>query len=123
MGNMSYCFKRILISNNSLRQQWRHHYKIVMFCAIPIFVLVCILSVCAGSIRVEGTEERVTEAAIYEPVRICRGDSLWSIARANLEHPTNERIQEYIKEIISLNNMSSTSIHEGNYILIPRYNK
>lgn len=73
MGNMSYCFKRILISNNSLRQQWRHHYKIVMFCAIPIFVLVCILSVCAGSIRVEGTEERVTEAAIYEPVRICRG--------------------------------------------------
>lgn len=122
MGNIPYCFKQIL-SNSSLRQQWRHHNKVVMFFAISIFILVCTLSVCSGSIRLEGTEGRVAEAVIYEPVLICQGDSLWSIARANLEQPTNAKIQEYIKEIISLNNMSSTSIHEGNYILIPRYNK
>lgn len=122
MGNMPYCFKQVL-SNSSFRQRWCNHYKVVMSCAIPVLILVCALSVYAGSIRVEGTEERVTEAAVYEPVLICRGDSLWSIAKANLEHPTNAKIQEYVKEIISLNNMSSTSIHEGNYILIPRYNR
>lgn len=69
----------------------------------------------------ESRGDKVDDVIAYESVLICRGDTLWSIAKERLEEPTNAEIQNYIDEIVSINNMSSSQIHTGNYILIPRY--
>lgn len=99
----------ILILNNT-----------VFYIAVPLIILTCMI-LFFTDIHAESTGKRVDDVVRYESVLICRGDSLWSIARANLDHPTNTEIQSYVDEIISLNKLTCTKIHSGNYILIPKY--
>lgn len=94
--------------------------KTVFYIAIPLIILTCTI-LFFTNIHAESTDKRVDDVVRYESVLICRGDSLWSIARANLDHPTNTEIQSYVDEIISLNKLTCTKIHTGNYILIPKY--
>lgn len=94
--------------------------KTVFYIAVPLIILTCII-LFFTNIRAESTDKRVDDVVKYESVLICRGDSLWSIARANLNHPTNTEIRAYVDEIVSLNKLTCTKIHTGNYILIPKY--
>lgn len=57
---------------------------------------------------------------LVESVRIGKGDSLWSIAS---EYYTEEcgGMKRYINEIKRTNHLSSDTIHEGNYLLVPYY--
>lgn len=94
-------------------------------CFTGVFILFLVLTACAiffcAKIHAEGKNERVDEVVSYQSVLVCRGNSLWSIAKEHLDEPTNAEIQAYVEEIISLNNLSSGHIHTGNYILIPTY--
>lgn len=56
----------------------------------------------------------------YTSIEIQSGDSLWSIAS---EHMTEEygSVQEYMKEIKSLNGLRSDEIHAGKFLVIPYY--
>lgn len=94
--------------------------KMVFYIAVPLIILTCVI-LFFTNIRAESIDRRVDDVVKYESVLICRGDSLWSIARANLDHPTNTEIRSYVDEIISLNKLTCTKIHTGNYILIPKY--
>lgn len=93
-----------------------------IICIITAFFL---LVACAGSlctqIHAENAGNRVDDVVSYESVLVCQGSSLWSIAKEQLENPTNAEIQSYVQEIISLNNLVSTDIHAGNYIIVPKY--
>lgn len=57
---------------------------------------------------------------LVESVRINKGDSLWSIAS---EYYTEEcgGMKQYINEIKRTNHLSSDTIHEGNFLLVPYY--
>ena len=56
----------------------------------------------------------------YKSVMIEAGDSLWSIAEEyKTEHYANT--QEYIDELVDLNNLSSETIHAGQYLMIIYY--
>lgn len=94
--------------------------KTVFYIAVPLITLTCAI-LFFTNIRAESTTKRIDDVVRYESVLICRGDSLWSIARANLNHPTNTEIRAYVDEIVSLNKLTCTKIHTGNYILVPRY--
>ncbi len=95
--------------------------KMVLLWVFPVFILMgCVCLNKQGS-EAESRSNRVDDVISYESVLICRGDTLWSIARENLSNATNAEIQDYVEEIISLNRLSTTSIHTGNYILIPKY--
>ena len=60
------------------------------------------------------------EATSYESIQIHDGDTLWSLAK---EYNTSElSINDYVKEIKELNNLSSDYINDGNYLIIPVYN-
>lgn len=85
-----------------------------------ILILVSAMFVLSG-INAEGAEESVDEVIGYESVLICHGDSVWSIAEANMKDPTNAQIRAYVDEIVSLNDITSSRIDAGNYILLPKY--
>ena len=53
-------------------------------------------------------------------ILIQKGDSLWSIAGEYITDEYSDR-NEYIKEIMECNGLSSDIIHEDQYILIPYY--
>ena len=62
----------------------------------------------------------------YKVVEVQEGDSLWSIARENLEEKSNNYgftdIYQYIHEIKKCNNMKSNQINTGCYLMVPYYN-
>lgn len=105
-------------------------YRIRVFTVFPdlrkgYILLVAFLLVSAifflSGICAKGAEERTDEVIGYESVLVCHGDSVWSIAKANMEDPTNAQIKAYVDEIVSLNDITSSRIHAGKYILVPKY--
>ncbi len=85
-----------------------------------ILLLVSAMFVLSG-ISAEGAEEGVDEVIGYESVLISHGDSVWAIAEANMKDPTNAQIRAYVDEIVSLNDITSSRIDAGNYILLPKH--
>lgn len=56
----------------------------------------------------------------YKVIRIERGDSLWSIAKENM-NPGFDDIYDYIHEVRRCNQLSTDQITAGNYLMIPYY--
>ena len=52
----------------------------------------------------------------YESIRINGGDSLWRIAQ---EYRGVEATDDFVEELMTLNNLSSDRIQSGSYILVP----
>ena len=66
----------------------------------------------------EATLDR--EYKYYTSIQIQDGDSLWSIAEQyKTEH--YESTQDYINELIILNDLTSETIHEGQYLMVAYY--
>lgn len=98
-----------------------HYGKLFFSIALPALILICCMSF-GKSTDAESRGDKVDDVVAYESVLICKGDTLWSIAEANLDHPTNAEIRDYVEEIASINRISTKTIHTGNYILVPKYN-
>ena len=98
----------------------------------PFFItgavlIISLLSVCFflyfGD-RVVKAQESANDIQ-YKVVEIKDGDSLWSIAKENMDN-TNDygfiNIYQYIHEIKRCNNMKSNQVNAGCYLMVPYYN-
>lgn len=56
----------------------------------------------------------------YRIIEIQKGDSLWSIAKENMNPGFND-IFDYIREVKRCNQLDSDKITAGNYLMIPYY--
>ena len=56
----------------------------------------------------------------YKVVEINYGDTLWSIAKNNM-NPGYTSIKDYISDIKECNQMSSDKLNTGGYLKIPYY--
>ena len=98
----------------------------------PFFItgavlIISLLSVCFflyfGD-RVVKAQESANDIQ-YKVVEIKDGDSLWSIAKENMDNTNDSgfiNIYQYIHEIKRCNNMKSNQVHAGCYLMVPYYN-
>ena len=98
----------------------------------PFFItgavlIISLLSVCFflyfGD-RVVKAQESANDIQ-YKVVEIKNGDSLWSIAKENMDNTNDSgfiNIYQYIHEIKRCNNMKSNQINAGCYLMVPYYN-
>ena len=98
----------------------------------PFFItgavlIISLLSVCFflyfGDSVVEAQEP--TTDIQYKVVEIKDGDSLWSIAKENMDNTNDSgfiNIYQYIHEIKRCNNMKSNQVNAGCYLMVPYYN-
>lgn len=98
----------------------------------PFFItgavlIISLLSVCFflyfGD-RVVKAQESANDIQ-YKVVEIKNGDSLWSIAKENIDNTNDSgfiNIYQYIHEIKRCNNMKSNQINAGCYLMVPYYN-
>ena len=98
----------------------------------PFFItgavlIISLLSVCFflyfGD-RVVKAQESANDIQ-YKVVKIKNGDSLWSIAKENMDNTNDSgfiNIYQYIHEIKRCNNMKSNQINAGCYLMVPYYN-
>jgi LysM repeat protein len=62
-------------------------------------------------------EPRIKQVISLE---IQKGDTLWSIAKEHITDDYNS-IDDYIQEIKASNGLTSDTIHEGAYLIVPYY--
>ena len=98
----------------------------------PFFItgavlIISLLSVCFflyfGD-RVVKAQESANDIQ-YKVVEIKNGDSLWSIAKENMDNTNDSgfiNIYQYIHEIKRCNNMKSNQINACCYLMVPYYN-
>lgn len=89
----------------------------VMFCSIIAVIMIC--SVMFGTINTQAAPAETTNK-YYTSIQIESGDTLWAIAD---EYITDEYsdMNEYIREVCSINHISEDEIHAGQYIVVPYY--
>lgn len=98
----------------------------------PFFItgavlIISLLSVCFFLYfedRVVKAQESANDIQ-YKVVEIKNGDSLWSIAKENMDNTNDSgfiNIYQYIHEIKRCNNMKSNQINAGCYLMVPYYN-
>ena len=98
----------------------------------PFFItgavlIISLLSVCFflyfGD-RVVKAQESANDIQ-YKVVEIKDGESLWSIAKENMDNTNDSgfiNIYQYIHEIKRCNNMKSNQVNAGCYLMVPYYN-
>ena len=98
----------------------------------PFFItgavlIISLLSVCFflyfGDMVVKAQES--ANDIQYKVVEIKDGDSLWSIAKENMDNTNDSgfiNIYQYIHEIKRCNNMKSNQVNAGCYLMVPYYN-
>lgn len=83
---------------------------------------VAVLSAFAVSISSQASElEHTAEQKYYKSIEIAKGDTLWSIAKENMDKAHYHNVSEYVKEVKTMNAIKSDSIVAGSYIIIPYY--
>ncbi len=86
-----------------------------------VIVMLGIILLCTFLLNTMVTAKHTNAAArdtytTYQSIRISSGDSLWSIAQ---EYRGVEDTQEFVEDLMVLNNLSSDRINSGSYILVP----
>lgn len=90
--------------------------KVSFFASIIIFLCFAAIQGVSAIGSVNSVEKQ------YRSILISDGDTLWDIAdEHNDKNLSDMSNKEYIKEIESINKISSDSITAGNYIIVPIY--
>ncbi len=88
---------------------------------VSVIILAVIFTLFVSITSVGAAEKKEEQTYInYMSVQIMPGDSLWSIANTYC-YDCNMDVKTYIKELKELNNLSSDTIHSGNYLIVFYY--
>ena len=87
-----------------------------LFAAAFMIVIIVTLGLTASDASAD--EQPVPMA--YQSVQIKSGDTIWSIAETWQTDEWKDT-RAYVKEIMEVNNLTSDTIHAGNYLVIPYY--
>lgn len=92
--------------------------KKIIFIISALFIISFLLG--RFELNTEAMESDLSYKSYYKSIKINYGDDLESIAKAynNSEHLTDD---EYIENIIDINNLSNTALHPGCYLTIFYY--
>lgn len=114
-------------SNRNHRKNQRGSFisrrKVVIMAAVFVLILLAGFGPLSGIMQ---SGSSVVEAnhqlsdMKYRVIQIEEGDSLWSIAKENMD-PGFSDINEYIREVRRCNQLDSDTITAGNYLMVPYY--
>lgn len=93
--------------------------RVAMLIALLSVVAVLTFGLITNTVFASSSVER---SKLITCVKIEKGDTLWNIAR---EYKTSEyqNLKDYIEEIKRCNGIETDMIHEGQYLIIPYFEK
>ena len=114
--------------SNRVNYRRKHNCKrnssVIKLDKLKVSFFVCmIIFICFAAIQgVSATNSVKSVDKQYRSVLIEDGDTVWDIADEHNDQSLSAMSnKEYIKEIESINNISSDNITAGNYIIVPIY--
>lgn len=86
---------------------------------LSVLVIAIILFLIINSIKVAYADKAVEYEKSFVSIEIRQGDTLTSIAETYAK--SEAEYQDYIEEVMSINNLKNDIIHNGCYLLVPVY--
>lgn len=86
--------------------------------------LVTLLAIGSSAILTKATTAEEAEKIYYKyytQIEITSGDSLWEIAGKYMENGPYESRNDYMEEVIEINQLSDTTIILGQHLVVPYY--
>ncbi len=86
--------------------------------------LVALLAIGGFSFLTKATTAEEAKNVYYKyftQIEIQDGDSLWEIAGEYMEHGPYESRNDYMKEVVEINQLSGTTIIKGQHLVVPYY--
>ena len=102
----------------NIRRRRRQAAKRNMFILLCTVFMIVLGSIIFGSTFSDAKNDAGYEK-LYKSIEIEKGDTLWDIAQEYREPGCSTK--EYVEELISLNDLSSDKIHEGQHLIVSYY--
>ncbi len=97
-----------------------YQYKKALFLTGMILICCIFAGILLFHRKTPAAAEADTGFKSYTSIEIKSGDSLWSIASEYMTEDYDS-VQEYVREIKSLNGLGGDEIYAGKFLLIPYY--
>ena len=87
---------------------------------MTIFALIVIFGTYNGSNKVSAHDDKSEISdnhKYYKSIEVKAGDTLWDIAEEYMDESYHS-VNEYVNELIEINQLGSGKIHEGRYLTV-----
>ncbi len=108
------------IRNNRIRRQRELRRNVMLTVMTICFIITFSISLNGFLSNAKGSSGREVHKC-YKSITISNGDSLWSIAKDNMDEEQYPSIYSYIKEVKQINSLHTNSINYGECLIIPYY--
>lgn len=101
-------------------------WRIIFLMVISIFLLGISVFISEDSVdahteNMQQMERKISSGCkYYTCIEVLSGDSLWSIAEQYMDDDYRT-IHDYMEEVKEINNLESSDIHVGQYLMVPYY--
>lgn len=93
-----------------------------MFFLVSSILAIFIASIFLISFSTEANDEEHSPSYKYfKSIELSEGDTLWSVANEYIDYKYYKNTDEYIKEVMKMNSLTSDQIYAGKYIIVPYY--
>lgn len=105
------------------RRAYRERKRIQKKCCfISFFVmLIVLISVSISTISSAHSEEESPKFKYYKQIEIQKDDTLWEIAKLNIDYEKYHKINDYIEEVKCINHLEEDTLVQGQNLIIPYY--
>ena len=104
----------------SRRRRIRQLRKRAFLTSIVLSLMIAGICACRTFAQADDSQ-KLPAYKYYTSYEIKEGDSLWVIAETYMDDEHYSSVNDYIKEVKSINGLTNDTIHAGCYLVIPYY--
>ena len=93
-------------------------YKAVIF---AILFCIMLISFVLGSVKGQSKRHASASDTYFTNITVDEGDTLWSIAQANIDYDYYDSIYDYMEQLKDINNLTTDDINAGDNMIVIYY--
>lgn len=108
------------IRNNRIRRRREMRKNFLLF--VMTLCLIVTTSIVISSFRSNAKTDPAKETCrYYKSITVSEHDTLWSIAKTYMDETHYDSVQDYIDDIMHINNLKNDAIYADAHLIVPYY--
>lgn len=108
------------IRNNRIRRRREMRKNFLLF--VMTLCLIVTTSITVSSFRSNAKNDPAQETCrYYKSITVSEQDTLWSIAETYMDEMHYDSIQDYISDVMHINNLKNDAIYADAHLIVPYY--
>ena len=112
---------RLHAASKRRRVVYREKVMILLAAVLIAFACLCFIMIeSSQSVQAQDPDTAAGTQKFYKSIEIGSGDTLWDLAESYTEG-TDISVQEYVCDLMDINQLENDLIHEGQYLTVVYY--